>query len=109
MFRNAVNVLSAGHSATDGPPTQQKESRVQLMTSQNRRHARHSDVDVEVDVTPSSAVTFKSSASYVVTRIQLYATYSIYFKVILTSYYTSTCVQWGAEYENELQLSSAIA
>jgi len=32
-------------------------------------------------VIPSSAVTFKSAASYVVTRIQLYATFSIYFKV----------------------------
>ena len=88
MFRNAMNVLSAGHAATDGPQTQQKESRVQLMmTSQSRRHARHSDVDV--DVTQSSAVTFKSAASYVVTRIQLYATYSIYFKVISTSHYAS--------------------
>jgi len=77
--------LLLGHVAS-GRSQIKEESRVELMTLQRRRHARHSDTDINSDVMtsgviPSSAVTFKSAASYVVTRIQLYATFSIYFKV----------------------------
>ena len=66
----------------------QQESRDDVIASQSRRHVRRraDDDDSGDDVmTPSSAVTFKSPAAYVTTRIQLYATFSIYFKVSLRS------------------------
>ena len=80
--------MFAGSTTTAASEIQRRASRDHL-TSQSRRHARHSADDVDVmtsgvtsGVTPSSAVTFKSAASYVVTRVQLFATFSIYFKVI---------------------------